>query len=151
MLTLFLFLCLLPTGNLQAEQQLPMTPDDGYVLPKYPALPARAYVNADYELALEIEQGTVMSIKVLSGPTGDAGLGNHFVPAMESAIKRWRFRNVSPGIRYLKVSFRSFKTNSEEGKPTYYIYRVDASPFGSENPPSKITIEYHLPVPELVY
>jgi hypothetical protein len=139
-------LCLLPSGNAQDGEFSISVAEYGYILPIYPPLAARAFLNADYELALEVEQGSIAGIKVISGQT--AGLGRDFIESMERVIRKWRLK-VESGIWPLRVSFRSVRTNSEEGKPTYYIYRVDESPFSSDGPPSKITIEYHHPVPEL--
>lgn len=152
MLILAMLLCLLSSGIAQTTQQKP----DGYLLPKYPPLAARALLNADYELALEIEQGSVKNVKVLSGQSNpDPSL--NFIGRIEQAVRKWHF-DMEYGAWRLKVSFRSFFSNHEEGKPTYYVFRANDRidrvdvvdvydrDYYATILPSEITIEYHFTV-----
>jgi hypothetical protein len=153
MYTLFLLLCLLPSGNPKADQHAPFAPQAFISLPRYPVLPARASFNADFDIEMRIDAGTVKDLKVISSRVVAQGQITHafdadFISSIENATHIWRFNPVmKSSVRRMNVSFRSIETSSEEAKPGYYIFRIDGADESLwETPPTKIVIEYHHPL-----
>jgi hypothetical protein len=154
MYTLFLLLCLLPFGNPQADPHPRFAPQASISLPKYPVLPARAFINADFDIEMRIDEGTAKELKVKSSRVitrqGQVtrAFDAAFISSIEDAVRSWRFDpQKEPCVRRMNVSFRSIESTSEEAKPGYYVFRMDGADESLwETPPIQIVIEYHHPL-----
>lgn len=160
MLLLLVLLCLLPLGDAQAQKQPPLITHNWCILPKYDPYAANTMVNADYDVELLLKSGAVKmtSVDPIGSSLQSGQFAEDFGRQIIGAILRWQFGSES-GVRYIRISFRVFDTNSEEGKPTYYVYRVDGKvnrldvtgvdglDFYVPTIPKEITVEYHYSKP----
>ena len=156
MLYLFLFWGFLFIGDAQVKPPGYFNPQIYFPIPKYPPSMARIFVNGDFEIEIQIEEGGVKSIKVISANVitrqkeiteSIPALEQLFVSNIEKAVTNWHFsKMMKNGIRNVIFSFRSVENYDKEMFPGYYLYRVEGVDESMwEELPKRIVIEYHHP------
>ena len=117
-------------------------------------------VNADYDVELLLKNGAAKrtSVDPIGSNLQSGQFAEDFGRQIMGAILMWQLGSES-SVRHIRISFRVFDTDAEEGKPTYYVYRVDGKVNRLDVPgvdgldfyvptiPKEITVEYHYSKP----
>ncbi len=137
----------------QAQSQSAIVPY--LVLPTYPALSARAGIEADFTVSLEIEAGQASKVDIAERGTwspysgkkleGCSEFCNEMKQSIASALSHWQFRSIQQGSFSLTVAFRHKSLRGEEESQTYTVYKVRGD---GTLPPSEILIELHFKFPD---